>query len=573
MAMEGPSRQDATTILAQYDKAVRHEPRSVNIMDKEVPRVSLPILWWLQARTRAYVLERRLRTVCRKHGEQCGGLRLATPPGSPERKAEPARDDEAKLRAALRDADSRLDELRQGALSALSSAEERLAAKEAKLAEVSSKLEGREASRGAERESRKKFAELRLAAALKRRDAAARAAALAAVDGALAAAAASAAERPAAPAAPETEAMAPLAPHAADASFLASLKASVEASCAGKLAAALATHDARSRAAVAALLAARDGEVAFALAAAAEGAAVEGAAGLGARRRQLEAEFAAKVAAVEEEQAASRRAADVEVAALRTAHARAVDALRSERRERQRKDDDRDGALRAAFDATRADADRLARRAAKEADDLAFARHAAALEDAMRSQSARHATALADALRACDARHASINADRRRRDAQLAATLKAALPPRAKHDARRAKPATKKDLDPRPPPALDLGDGRPVVVVADRARDSLRRAVAAVDDLYASETQPRTDEPRKITPDKEKEGPPTADARRPAGREAEPPRTADARRPKGRSHWPPPPPSSRPKIPKLPPRRRTPCTAPPSAWNSNVRVK
>ena len=49
MAMEGPSRQDATTILAQYDKAVRHEPRSVNIMDKEVPRVSLPILWWLHA--------------------------------------------------------------------------------------------------------------------------------------------------------------------------------------------------------------------------------------------------------------------------------------------------------------------------------------------------------------------------------------------------------------------------------------------------------------------------------------------------------------------------------------------
>ena len=97
------------------------------------------------------------------------------------------------------------------------------------------------------------------------------------------------------------------------------------------------------------------------------------------------------------------------------------------------------------------------------------------------------------------------------------ATCCSALPPRAKHDARRAKPATKRDLDPRPPPALDLGDGRPVVVVADRARDSLPRAVAAVDDLYASETQPRADEPRKITPDKEKEGPQAADARRARG--------------------------------------------------------
>ena len=32
-------------------------PEKVAILNKRVPRVSLPILWWLQARTRAAVLE------------------------------------------------------------------------------------------------------------------------------------------------------------------------------------------------------------------------------------------------------------------------------------------------------------------------------------------------------------------------------------------------------------------------------------------------------------------------------------------------------------------------------------
>ena len=149
-------------------------PTSVDVLGASVPRVSLPILWWLQARTRANVLEKRLKDA-------------KAPPPPPPPRAEPdsrvaeiaaleaavdaserraaaaearAQDAEARsaaldaalaarepttpttprtpegerrLKGALRDADARLDELRRGTLQALRAAETKLAAKDREL--------------------------------------------------------------------------------------------------------------------------------------------------------------------------------------------------------------------------------------------------------------------------------------------------------------------------------------------------------------------------------------------------------------------------------------------------------
>ena len=157
----------------------------------------------------------------------------------------------------------------------------------------------------------------------------------------------------------------------------------------------------------------------------------------------------------------------------------------------------------------------------------------------MRSQSARHARALNDALAACDERHAALSRDRRRRDAELAATLRAALPGakappprslrRSKASSGKAQRAPSPPLD---PPATIVDAAAPG---ADRARDSLRRAVAAVDDLYNRETGLRPPSP---APNAEG-APPGADA-------------DAAWQPARAAHWPPPPPTSRPRVTKVP---------------------
>merc|ERR1712138_182786 len=48
---------------------------AVTVLGKRVPRVSLPILWWLQARTRAAVLEKRLKNMPREDPSEATALR------------------------------------------------------------------------------------------------------------------------------------------------------------------------------------------------------------------------------------------------------------------------------------------------------------------------------------------------------------------------------------------------------------------------------------------------------------------------------------------------------------------
>ena len=48
---------------------------AVTVLGKRVPRVSLPILWWLQARTRAAVLEKRLKNMPREDPSEAAALR------------------------------------------------------------------------------------------------------------------------------------------------------------------------------------------------------------------------------------------------------------------------------------------------------------------------------------------------------------------------------------------------------------------------------------------------------------------------------------------------------------------
>jgi hypothetical protein len=127
---------------------------AVTVLGKRVPRVSLPILWWLQARTRATLLEKRLMeraapgeaTALRAHvasleeavrrvelhaaqetaraaAAEAKIVRLeALPPPYPE-----TPEGERRLTSAMRDADARLDELRRGALDALRVSEAKLA--------------------------------------------------------------------------------------------------------------------------------------------------------------------------------------------------------------------------------------------------------------------------------------------------------------------------------------------------------------------------------------------------------------------------------------------------------------
>ncbi|CAH0370239.1 unnamed protein product [Pelagomonas calceolata] len=125
---------------------------AVTVLGKRVPRVSLPILWWLQARTRAAVLEKRLKNMPREDPSEATALRArvaaleeAVRQAELHAARQTARATEAEAKAARlieappaydtaegeRILKERLDELRRGTLDALRAAEaknERLAA-------------------------------------------------------------------------------------------------------------------------------------------------------------------------------------------------------------------------------------------------------------------------------------------------------------------------------------------------------------------------------------------------------------------------------------------------------------
>ena len=213
-------------------------------------------------------------------------------------------------------------------------------------------------------------------------------------------------------------------------------------------------------------------------AAAAAAAAYDSVASPAAKRSEHK-ERARRLGLAAEEVSAARRGAEAELSALKTAHARAVETLGKERGARRERDVSRDDANEAAFDALRAAAAATGSSVRKAAEERLGRAHAAALDDALAAQQQRHALALRDALAACDERHAKIAAERRRREAALAASLRRDLP------ASMNPPAAWRGGDAAP--ATDVAGEerfRPVVVVADRARDSLRGAVAAIDDLY-----------------------------------------------------------------------------------------
>ena len=128
---------------------------AVTVLGKRVPRVSLPILWWLQARTRAAVLEKRLKNMPREDPSEAAALRArvaaleeAVRNAEMHAARQTARATEAEAKAARlieappaydtaegeRILKERLDELRRGTLDALRAAEaknERLAAENA----------------------------------------------------------------------------------------------------------------------------------------------------------------------------------------------------------------------------------------------------------------------------------------------------------------------------------------------------------------------------------------------------------------------------------------------------------
>lgn len=125
---------------------------------------------------------------------------------------------------------------------------------------------------------------------------------------------------------------------------------------------------------------------------------------------------AAENAELRGEMEARTRAANAESAAARCHHGRAIEALRHERLDRQRIEEDREAALSAASAAFERLASLRAEVAAARAEEDAFARHARGLQEAMRAMAQRHAVALAQAI---EASQVAARSARRERDARL----------------------------------------------------------------------------------------------------------------------------------------------------------
>ena len=232
---------------------------------------------------------------------------------------------------------------------------------------------------------------------------------------------------------------------------------------------------------------------------------------------------------------------------LRTTRARAVDSLRKERADRAKTDTAREAALAAASSAASRLTARRVAKAVRETEDRAFSAHALALEDAATAQQQRHRQALADAIAACEARHAEALDQRRRRDVALAASLRGAK--------QRAK--------------------GPQHVAAERARDSLAEAAAAVDVLYQQEAaridrRPRRREGSYVVPAPAAPAPTAAALPPPPPRRAPPPPpTRASTRARGRhgTPRPPPPPASRPRS------HRVAAPLKLGAWNKTTRTE
>ncbi|CAH0380337.1 unnamed protein product [Pelagomonas calceolata] len=579
---------------------------AVTVLGKRVPRVSLPILWWLQARTRAAVLEKRLKNMPREDPSEATALRArvaaleeAVRQAELHAARQTARATEAEAKAARlieappaydtaegeRILKERLDELRRGTLDALRAAEaknERLAAENAAATQELAECRRKLAMDHVEAESK-------LAAELDRLTAETRTTTSRAAWAGLrdnrqplleTAAIYAARRRPFSGKSVEEPAVdinepvrrildvatrrQQLLPTIAP--LVEERDARATTGCDAALGAVMAVAAQRNEAR---LIQAQQRLEALATAAERAAAGASGAVGAIAHpdiQQTIADEKESRRTAAVSEFRAQRRAVDAELADLRTTRARAVDSLRKERADRAKTDTAREAALAAAASASSRLTARRVAKAVRETEDRAFSAHALALEDAATAQQQRHRQALADAIAACEARHAEALDQRRRRDVALAASLRGAK--------QRAKGPQHVAACVEINQCVGCDNSSLSHVAAERARDSLAEAAAAVDVLYQQEAARIDRRPRR------REGAYAAAPAAPAPSDAAlppppprrappPPPTRASTRARGRhgTPRPPPPPASRPR------NHRVAAPLKLGAWNKTTRTE